>query len=665
MRLARIGILALSINLVCSPFGVTNEPAGDTAAELVAHERLRAAVEDAFGAYVSPSPDRALDPDLMIESSDRLVALGPDVLPFLEFELKSDETRAYFLAVFTLGRMPGEAAAALLRGAAEARAGRADERFVKERMWACYGLALQGRVEAIERLASGDPFAGMVDFFRDTSALRVATYVLGDAAVPTLLDLRARFDTASPADRLRLLYVVNALAPVASAENLPAVRPLLDHKEWRIRREAAGVLGHVDVPASLDLLFERLAADPDARVRASIAAAIEGLRPTDRFEAILAALEVQTDSYVRGCLYRVLAASGDPRALEGLRAHWGRADDLDRTWLVDAVGTLPGNGGLNLLREAVRDRSVEVAVHAAMALARNGSPGAIETLLALVNDPAWPIAETAITRLGDLGARRAAPRIADALIERELKQAATSVATRTRARVMGSALVALDFSTPAEDIRRLVARQGDPDLKTELAHLAGLLSAIAANGDDVGAWSVAATSDDGDLREVAYRRLARIGRKEAVEALVARFADASVPDRVSIVERLGAVRSEGAAPLLEAALLDPEFDTPENRPVRSAAAWAAKEIGGRAMLDLLDRSVERRGGRDPYVVTYLAAARGAAGAELIRRLRPVRFGLPSMERGVEQEELDRLARDLAAGRAVDRLDRPPDDLHRH
>ena len=77
------------------------------------------------------------------------------------------------------------------------------------------------------------------------------------------------------------------------------------------------------------------------------------------------------------------------------------------------------------------------------------------------------------------------------------------------------------------------------------------------------------------------------------------------------------------------------------------------------MIDALIASADRRTGRDPYTLFYLALLSGDDALPVIARHRLPRTRYLKWTRATELEYLDWITRRLESGRGISRLDVPP------
>jgi hypothetical protein len=223
------------------------------------------------------------------------------------------------------------------------------------------------------------------------------------------------------------------------------------------------------------------------------------------------------------------------------------------------------------------------------------------------------------------------------------------------------ALVTLDYPDPTEDLKAAAAVQTDPMIAETLNSCVRRLQLLAKNGNDVAAWATEMASAIPEVRRLADRRVAEIASPAAVRALTARLARADLPpdERAAVLTAIGEARTEGAAQLVERHLADPTFDAWEFGDARSAAAWAARRLGGDRMTRALRESALRRDGRDWATLVYLALLEKSAAIPTLKTLRLVRLRYPQSNFGTESPMLDTILTDLAAGREPSRFDVAP------
>ncbi|MDX1388921.1 MAG: HEAT repeat domain-containing protein, partial [Acidobacteriota bacterium] len=529
-----------------------------------------------------------------------------------------------------------------------------------QKEWAVYGLAILGDPEAVGLLESGRHLVGGHAFMDQLTLIEAVAVLTAPDSLPVLVEhLNAYAESEEEDADERIEVILKGLVRVADPSARAAVLPHLESENWRIRRQAIYFLAALqNAEADADYFFKALS-DPEDRVKRAGAEAILAVKPVDKINAILTHLETEEYVGVRVYLYRALAAMQGEKALEALRTHWGSASYLDRMWVIDSVGRVRSPKGLNLLRTALKDRDRSVAIRAIDAMRAIDTPGARETLLALIGVEDFTVARPAIDALTGLDEARAAPRIADRLLRAELADEIEDPVHRDHVRIMGNSLVELGYAEPRADLAEAAKRQTDLDIVAYLETLDRLLGEIETRGKDVAKWTEAMASHDRDLRRLAYTRLRQDGGSAAVAALAGAFDNADDEDRVQILAALARIGGGEAAPLLERVLLDPQYDAHHRQDVRSAAAWAARNVGGPSMALALRRAAERRDGQDIWVLVYLAVLTGPESLPVLQGYRGPRLAYFSVHRGFEMDRLDWMIAELEAGRSIASLDKPP------
>jgi HEAT repeat protein len=651
------GILATAIlTPAISVAGAAGEPSAPepsaAAQEEIEHERVRAAVEAIFNDASSLKIDRAV-----IEG--RLVALGPPAVEFIAPELSAPRTPNYPLACRALGRIKSEGARQALRAAVEEADQDASGLNRKKKLWACYGLAILGDPEAVDLLNAGKLKAAAVELFDQWPGLEVIGPLTAPACLPRLFAQAQKY-AETPETARDLALVLHTIGRIGDPSTLRNVIPYLKNSSPEVRAAAARAIGRLGNDAGVAPLFDAIA-DPDPLPRASAAKSIEELKPAGRVKEIVARLEVESDTSVRMPLYRTLADLKGAAAIEILGKYWGRPEYLDRMWIANVTGSIRSPKGLAILRTALRDREVTVAVHATESIGAIGGAGATETLLATLPDPRWPVFQAALEPLLDQRDRRAGPRIADRLLKGYLGSRITDASRWTDVYILGDALADLRYADRLEEIRDAVKIQTDPTLVSYLNGLVRRLAALGENGADVEKWlAMSVDADDPAARRFAISRLGEIGGEDAIRGLVDLFPAAGVGDQVEILRALAAAPSPLAAPLIEHVLLDDAYDPAVKTPVRGMAAYAARRIGGPGLVEALRKSAERREGQDLPVLIYLAVVSGKDAVPTLRSVRVPRLRHFQILRGREQDVLDDMIRELGAGRPISSRDVRPE-----
>ncbi len=656
-----IALLSLSLALLVAPsraFGGDEAP--PTPEQLAARERIRPKFEAILKDIHTPVKPGEKHPDYFVETTDALIDLGPDAVPFLAAELDLMDASTYHFCAYALGRLGGQEAEDALRKAlrrSEERGGRFGS---AAKRLALLGLGLMGRADVVDLVQSGIAIPGAEQYVELPFIAQLAMLTAPDS-VPHLVK---QLETASPdpAAAESLKWTLVALAHVGDASLVPKVLPLLERTSADVRGEAAHVLGQFGTPAVCDKLTAKLG-DRTVRADYAIAAALERLNPRPCTKELLTHLEVEKNLDVRAYLYRTLASLQGEAALELLRTGYARGGNAEKVVVLGVVARMGSTKGLNLARTALPEKDVSVVLAGLDALARIGGEGAIDTLLAVVSDPRRSIALEAVRHLSDLGEKRAGPRVAQRLLE-IVREPVGDLATRPAVAKLSEALVTFAFTDAADDVKAAAAIQTDPEIRDDLASCAKRLERLKSNGQDVPLWAANLTDGDPGIRRLAARRLAEIGSPAAIAALETRLgpSDLAVLDRAAILRAVADARAQGAASMVERHLSDGAFDSWAQRPVRREAAWAARRLGGPNMIAALRASAARRDGRDWGTLVGLALLDPAHAAETLAPLRFKRLRYVDSNLGIEDGQMDEILWSLAGHRAIARFDLPPETL---
>jgi HEAT repeat protein len=639
--------------------------------DLVERERIRPAVERSLADLRAPADPSEPLIDQHLRVVEELAAVGPAVVPFLAAELDLPDPFTFSTSARALGRIGTAEAKEALRKALDV-ADREGGGFAQDRkIWCVYALAIAGEETALLDAAGGEtPVDGaeLMEGMRvaDVAAVLTAprSRALLAARIETLRAPAADGRSPDPSREERLVHAVRALGWVAGAESIPLLSSLTAHESVAVRLQAISALGRSGEPAAAGPVFAALE-DPSGSVRTEAARVLHRLRPPDPGRRLLGRLEVEDDPSVRVWLYRAVAATAPPEvALEVFRSHRNRPDAFDRAGLARAIGETGSRAGLNLLRTLLRDPVVEVAVAAAQSIHRIGGEGAIDTVLALIDDPRIPVAQYAVEVLAEERERRAAPRIAESLL-RMTARALPDASLRSQVQVRAEALVRLRYAEPSDDLRLAATRQPDAADRRILEFAAERLERIRANGDDAAKWIEAAGSSAPAHRALAYERLAEIGSEKALAGLLEALAKSSGEDEVRILNALASTRSDRAAPAFAERLRERTWDAPEKRAARAFAAWGARSIASPAMIEALEGSLRRSAGRDFATAAYLAVVAPERALPRIREVLPLRLAHYEWALGHEQSDLVAIRNELQVGRPAYEWDLPPDRFHRH
>lgn len=674
--IAAMQCLALALICACAgPAVAGDESAPDLTEDLAAHQRLNETVEGAFRHFLSPPPGRQSGPETIAEAADMLASLGDAVLPYLENELELERRNRIYLTLYAMGRMDSPAVEKLLRDKItelDTRTGRTIKRL---KAWTCYSLALQGNADAVELLNTEPIVASSFQIFSGIPTISVAAILTAPDSRQRLMkmidELLASEEEAVAAGEeekerhlIRMGMVLDALGHIADPSILPLMLKLVEHEEYLIRHRCITALGRLDDPAATEAIMKAMVSDPVSAIRQDSAHLIEQRHPASMRDRIVEILQTEEMPFVRGALYRTLGMIDGEKAADLLIGYWGSEEPRDRFRLLRAMGEIGSPRFLNIVRLGTTDPDSRVVTSAVIALQKIGTPGAVDTLLALVDDTRWDAAGPAISVLAEMGEKRLAERIVQRLVTGTLPGDGPVSERRTQVWAMCNTLVDLSYTKAIARIRSAIEVERDEEVKAQLADTVSKLSAIDANKDKVPSWIKYLDSPDRGIRHLSYYRLGELGGKKAALALMDGFEKADQDDRIEILHALGRAALPETAPLLEK-ILGKEYDTLAGIPQRNVAAWVAARIGGKEMEDLLRTTVNRRLGRDVHVVTALAWMTGEKALPLLRSTRDNLYRYFSTDRVEKQFMLDDLIHDLETGAVLEVPEDYSEDEHVH
>jgi HEAT repeat protein len=624
-------------------------------------ERVRPLVEAIWRDVRAPANPNEEHPRYFMEITGRLIALGPDVVPFLTSEIDLADPDTFHFCAYALGWLGGKDAEAALRKAVRGADSRGGKFGRESKRFALYGLSLMGIPDVMDMMQSGEKTLFGAEMTPDFPLIAQMAILVGPPAAP-LLGRQLETYRNDPKATEKLENTILALGYAGDASFVPKLVPFLASASPRLRVQAADSLSRLADPAVCDKLLPLLSAK-DERERGFVASAFERWKPEPCYKAMVGRLEVEDDIAVRASFYRAIAAMRGEGALDILGVNLGKFNEFDQAVVINVIGQIGSKKGLNLLRGMLTSEDYLNVVRALESIARIGGEGAMDTLFAVTADRRRGIAASAREILAKAGVKKVAPRIAEDL----LSVVREPVGTRTlRVPIAQRAeeLVSLGYTEPIEDLKKAASVQTDPDIAETLNSCVQRLALLAKNRDDAAAWAAEAASTTVPVRRLADRRLAEIGSPAAVRALTARLAKSDIPseERADILQAIGNARVEGAADAVERHLADPAYDAWDLRDARSAAAWAARRIGGERMARALRESAVRRDGRDWATVAYLALLDKAAAIPTLKTVRVKRLRYPEQHFGREEALLEIMIGELAAGRSLSRFDVPPEAL---
>ena len=484
-RATRIAVLLLCSTLTVPALHAQEGTPPPTPSQLAVMERVRPLV-DAIWEDVRSETGGEGHPRYFWEVTDKLIAIGPDAVPFLTSELDLMDSETFHFCAYALGRLGGPAAEAALRKAiriADAGGGRFGQQCKR---YALYGLGLLGKPDVVELMLNGGAYRYGLEMIPDFPIVAQLAMMIGPPAAP-LLEKQLDAFRSDPKAVTKLEDTLLALGYAGDASVVPKVEPFLTSTFPKIRVQAADTIARLGEPRLCEEVLPLLAAT-DQRERSLVADVFERWKPAPCYKAMVGRLEVEGDVPVRRALYSAIVAMGGESALEVLRLYVGSGDRFDRGLVADAIGEIGSKKGLNILRPLLAHEDSDTVVRAMGAIAAIGGEGAIDTLLAATTDRRVSKATSAAEILTRMGVKRVAPRIAADLLSL-VREPVGNPALGTAILGLSEALVTLGYTEPLEDLKAAAAVQSDTKIVEMLNSCVHRLQLLAKNGDDVAAWA--------------------------------------------------------------------------------------------------------------------------------------------------------------------------------
>jgi cellulose synthase operon protein C len=406
---------------------------------------------------------------------------------------------------------------------------------------------------------------------------------------------------------------------------VPVLLGWLAHWENSLRAGAADALGKIGDPSAVKTLVRSLT-DPEADVRAKVAAALGQLTTPERREvvALLGRFNPEANSTVRKALVDAVAEKRDKRALIPLLGRLSDASFEVRQSAVLALGKLGDpSAGASLMR-LIRDSNSSVAGAAIDVLGKLRYAPAAEALVDVLQSNSNPNRETAAGALGAIANDPAINALMNALSRGHQITAARRALVEAGPKAAGRLVTLLsDSRTPLSVAGTVVEICRDAKLRAAVPALIAQLR--------LGRLS----------RSLVARALGQIGDPRAQEPLLEQL-DAGGPDlRLAVLESLERIIDERAAEPLLPLLRDPSrririltIDYLGRLRARVATASLLGIAGGRdhelaeAAVQALSQSRDPRAA--PQLIALLRSAdrgmRRLAGQALARIASPTTVG---------------------------------------
>lgn len=656
------GIVATLVACICVGVAAAQSPLSP-AEVAIEQERVRSAVEDALALL----QERTDSGDRVVENfNNAILALesaGPEVVPYIINELEQRIPGTFTFCAMVLGHLGTPDAEQALRDAIEqAEADRGEFAQIRK-AWSVLGLAVMGKVDAVDLLNAGNHKTGQINLHADMSFIESIALQTAPDSIPRLI-AQLGILVEGPLDRHARLFVMRALGRLgsAAAQAVPALIGVLDEEDdARMQREAVAALGSIGGKKASRTLLALLDDGVDIRLRRSALEALDRMRPGEGYKLFVKRLDVEENAVMRGWLYNLVVRQGGSDAIDVLSRHWERAPD-GRFLLVGALDETEHPRKMELLRKAMATTEGRVVAAAAGQLASFGGTEAIELLIDTLSSPNDAIRSIARNELVRLGEPKAAAVIAAQLLADRLSKVVTEGRDRYEIELLLDALGRLDYADRIDDFSAARDRQVDPVLIERLDLTLSAMEMIRDHGMKLEKWKPVLADERAEIRGLAYRKLATIASASAAESLARAFGRSEPDEGSLILEQLGRLDSLSSRQLLTRVLTAPEFDGFDLLSLREMAAYSASRLGGDELETALVENIESRRGRDASIFYYLAAIDPTRAATLLDRYRISRMTYMKWARGKEFDALRKLRRRIEQGQPVAQLALHPERM---
>ncbi|HEY9834032.1 MAG TPA: HEAT repeat domain-containing protein [Stenomitos sp.] len=191
---------------------------------------------------------------------------------------------------------------------------------------------------------------------------------------------------------------VNQLRQLEPAVAFELIQPVVKDANTRVRYAAVSqldTLGNQDLPATLNLLRDRLLNDSEPDVQAAAADALGALKLTEAYEDIERLYHQTSEWLVQFSIIAALGEMGDPRSFDLLQEALNSETSLVQTAAISSLGELGDARAVSLLIPFATNSDWQVRFRVAQALSRLGGVEAHSTLETLAKDENKEVAKEA------------------------------------------------------------------------------------------------------------------------------------------------------------------------------------------------------------------------------------------------------------------------------
>jgi HEAT repeat protein len=201
------------------------------------------------------------------------------------------------------------------------------------------------------------------------------------------------------------LSAVNQLRSLPADIAFELLLQAIKDNNARVRYAAVSqmdTLGHQNREKSLEVLLERLYADPEMDVKAAAADAIGALQLTEAFPDLEACFRQVNDWLLQMSIIATLGELGDPRGFDLLKEALSSPEALVQGAAIGSLGELKNPESVSLFEPFLTSEDWQIRFRVVQALGNIGGDEARAMLQVLAQDPMSQVAETAAIALTQL-----------------------------------------------------------------------------------------------------------------------------------------------------------------------------------------------------------------------------------------------------------------------
>src|SRR3989339_18383 len=210
------------------------------------------------------------------------------------------------------------------------------------------------------------------------------------------------------------IFAAKELAKIKDPSVIDVLIDATSDKQEEVRIEVIQTLGEIGDERAVNPLVYTLG-DESLVVREKSARALGNLGRPEAGEALISALNSNTNLTIVCAIAEALGQIGDTRAVEPLITFLHHKESIIRECTASSLGNLRDSRAVASLIAALNDEQERVRWYAADSLGKIGDPVCVDSLIKLLSDTNARVRESAVTALGQIGNQQAIESLVKAL----------------------------------------------------------------------------------------------------------------------------------------------------------------------------------------------------------------------------------------------------------